>query len=465
MNIQKATLVLCSMVLCVDVCLGQKDCTGVDCPVLQNCIETVLKMGACCPTCVHKGCTCEGYQYYDCVQAGFRQGKVPEGKSYFVDFGSTECSCPQGGGKISCHFIPCPEIPPNCIEISQPADGCQQCGRLGCTHGNKKYEAGHSFQLDRCQVCHCPNEGGKLMCSPVPDCDPNSVNRPIWVKTENRNPVRDINSDHVTPVEPFSKLTLGNTLPLYKQDPPSFGTEDYDYTPAEPSSSTIHNLAQPLESTTVPLAYPDSSSASLSSNYDRRHELREPKKGPNPVRRGEDEVTHNMDPVNTRAQSETSTLLRSTTTQRVATASHTSPEEISERTHKQNSDRVVQDALNNPAHAVSVNKESRHKQSEGSRTENNGISHSVGHKRQEKTSAEHKQHSREERFSTIQFRPTSTTPIKMSEIDQDQPQRQPQTLFNYQAQDVVEDTEGKKGFTQLWPEQQNFNSSYCTKQF
>lgn len=401
-------------------------------------------MGACCPTCIQKGCTCEGYQYYDCVQAGFQQGKVPEGKSYFVDFGSTECSCPQGGGKISCHFIPCPEIPPNCIEILQPADGCQQCGRIGCTHGNKKYEAGHSFQIDRCQVCHCPNKGGRLMCSPIPDCDLNSVNRPIWVKTENSNPLRDINSHHVSPVEPFSKLTLGNTLPLYKQDPPNFGTEDYDYTPAEPSSSTIQDLAQPLESTTEPLAYPDSSSASFSSNYDRRHELREPKKGPNPVRSREDEVTHIIDPITTAAKSETSTLL-TTTTQRVTTESHTSPEEISERTNKQNSDRirVVQDILKNTAHTVSANKESRHKHSEGSHTGNYGVSHSVGHKGQKKASVEQRQRGDEEQFSTIQFRPTSTTPIKMSENDHDQLQRQPQTLSNYQSQDVAEDTEGK----------------------
>uniref|UniRef100_A0A8C9X5K4 Fibulin 2 n=1 Tax=Sander lucioperca TaxID=283035 RepID=A0A8C9X5K4_SANLU len=187
------------------------DCTGVDCPVLQSCIETVLEKGACCPTCTQRGCTCEGYQYYDCIQAGFRKGKVPEGEAYFVDFGSTECSCPQGGGKISCHFIPCPEIPPNCIDISQPADGCPQCGRIGCTYGNKKYEAGHSFQMDNCQVCHCPNDGGRLMCSPIPGCDLRSSNKPMWATTtENNNPLRDISSHddnrQMSPVEPFSKL-------------------------------------------------------------------------------------------------------------------------------------------------------------------------------------------------------------------------------------------------------------------
>uniref|UniRef100_A0A3Q4I264 Fibulin 2 n=1 Tax=Neolamprologus brichardi TaxID=32507 RepID=A0A3Q4I264_NEOBR len=270
----------------------QRDCTGVDCPVLQNCIENVLEKGACCPKCIQNGCTCEGYQYYDCVKAGFRDGKVPEGKSYFVDFGSTECSCPQGGGKISCHFIPCPEISPNCIDILQPADGCLQCGRIGCAHGNKKYEAGHSFQIDHCQVCHCPDEGGRLMCSPIPGCDRRSVNKPMSVTTtENNNPLRDFrgnrNSQQTSLAEPFSKLVRENTLPLYKQDPPSFGTEDYDYTLAEPTSSTIQNLAQPLESTTLPPAYPESSSTSLSSRDERRHRLQE--ESPNTQRSTEDE--------------------------------------------------------------------------------------------------------------------------------------------------------------------------------
>uniref|UniRef100_A0A6Q2X8X7 Fibulin 2 n=1 Tax=Esox lucius TaxID=8010 RepID=A0A6Q2X8X7_ESOLU len=148
----------------------QKDCTGVDCPELVNCLEERLEAGACCTTCLQKGCTCEGYQYYDCVHAGFNNGKVPEGQSYFVDFGSTECLCPVGGGRIGCHFMPCPEVPPNCVEVSEPADGCVTCQRIGCVHDNKKYEAGHSFHLEACQVCHCPTDGGQMICYPVPDC-------------------------------------------------------------------------------------------------------------------------------------------------------------------------------------------------------------------------------------------------------------------------------------------------------
>lgn len=163
----------------LSVCFGQPDCTAVECPQLENCIEESLESGACCALCLQKGCTCEGYQYYDCINAGFKNGKVLEGESYFVDYGSTECSCPVGGGRISCSFISCPEMPPNCIEVSEPADGCMQCQRVGCVHDRQQYEAGHSFHVDSCQVCHCPNEGGELMCYPVPHCDLNKMQKPI----------------------------------------------------------------------------------------------------------------------------------------------------------------------------------------------------------------------------------------------------------------------------------------------
>ncbi|XP_037629473.1 fibulin-2-like [Sebastes umbrosus] len=442
MNIQRATLALCWLILCMDTCLSQKDCTGVDCPVLQTCIETVLEKGACCPTCTQRGCTCEGYQYYDCTQAGFRKGKVPEGESYFVDFGSTECSCPQGGGKISCHFIPCHEIPANCIDILQPQDGCPQCGKIGCTHDNKKYEAGHSFHIDRCQVCHCPNNGGRVMCSPIPGCDLRGSNKPMWVTTtENNDPLRDVSSRHdgrqTSPVEPFSKLALGNTLPLYKQDPPGFGTGDYDYALAGPTSSTIQDLARPLESTTAPPAYPESSSTYFSSHDDRRQELRETQRGYDAERSSE--VTYSMDATTTEAESETTTITR-----RVTTEDHRTPQEISDRTIRHNSgrNRVVPDALKETAHTARGNKGARHsghhKHSQGSRTGSHG-----GRKEQEKVSLEPRQPlGREEQTSypTIQFSPTSRAPVRMRE-DGEQPQRQPQTLHNYQLQDVEGDTE------------------------
>ncbi|XP_037658656.1 fibulin-2 [Choloepus didactylus] len=149
----------------------QQDCTGVECPPLENCIEEALEPGTCCATCVQRGCSCEGYQYYDCLQGGFVRGRVPAGQSYFVDFGSTECSCPLGGGKISCQFMLCPELPPNCIEAVVVADSCPQCGQVGCVHGGRKYPAGHTVHLPPCRACHCPDAGGELICYQLPGCD------------------------------------------------------------------------------------------------------------------------------------------------------------------------------------------------------------------------------------------------------------------------------------------------------
>ncbi|XP_056107381.1 fibulin-2 isoform X2 [Rhinichthys klamathensis goyatoka] len=245
--------------------LCQRDCTGVDCPELHNCIEEVLDTGACCATCVQTGCMCEGYQYYDCISAGFRNGKVKEGESYFVDFGSTECSCPQGGGRISCHFIPCPEIPANCIELSEPADGCIQCERVGCTHLEQKYEAGHTFQIDPCQVCHCPKEGGNLMCYPIPNCDPRLTSNPmLTTTTEESTPERDYRDplqhifNHQGSRGPFNKhipLHSDSNRPfklrMRHADEKEEDEEDYDYPPTDSLASSLRDFAGPTESSII----------------------------------------------------------------------------------------------------------------------------------------------------------------------------------------------------------------------
>ncbi|KAM4651598.1 fibulin-2 [Discoglossus pictus] len=166
------------ILICSKISFGKKDCTDVECEPLENCLEEVNLDDSCCPTCAQFGCLCEGYQFYDCVTVGFKDGKVPEGESYFVDFGSTECSCPSGGGRISCQFMPCPELPPNCIDTLQPADGCIQCGRIGCIHGDNKYDAGYTFHKSACKVCHCPETGGDLMCYALPNCELDGENAP-----------------------------------------------------------------------------------------------------------------------------------------------------------------------------------------------------------------------------------------------------------------------------------------------
>lgn len=235
----------------------QQDCTGVDCPPLDHCIEEVLESGSCCTSCLQKGCTCEGYQYYDCINAGFKNGKVPEGNFYFVDYGSTECSCPAGGGRISCHFISCPDVPPNCIEVSEPADGCVQCERVGCVHGGQKYEAGHSFHIDHCEVCHCPNDGGELMCYAVPDCDPQEVHKPVVTapsgeETANRGdpyPYMFNQRGHMDQLPTtFHQHPHGNE-PLFKSPPLDKNEEDdYDYGPTDLPETVLHSLLIPTQS-------------------------------------------------------------------------------------------------------------------------------------------------------------------------------------------------------------------------
>ncbi|XP_063071853.1 uncharacterized protein fbln2 isoform X2 [Engraulis encrasicolus] len=274
--------------------VGQKDCTGVDCPVLENCIEESLPSGACCATCVQVGCACQGYQYYDCVNAGFQKGKVPEGESYFVDFGSTECSCPEGGGRISCHFIPCPDIPANCIELSEPADGCIQCKRVGCEHHGQKYEAGHTFQMDPCQVCHCPNDGGSLMCYPIPDCDASKIVDPMLTtstREENapHNPLQFI-FQHQGPRDHVSKPLRpgpGDSLPFFphlmnnledEEEEEEEEEMDYDYMPmpTDTPGPPLQDLAAPTEpSIIISATVPESLTPRVGLHRNRKQELRE----------------------------------------------------------------------------------------------------------------------------------------------------------------------------------------------
>ncbi|XP_062872071.1 fibulin-2-like [Trichomycterus rosablanca] len=232
----RRALVVCALALCFRACFGVKDCTGADCPLLDNCIEEVLERGACCATCLKLGCRCEGYQYYDCISAGFRNGKVPAGESYLVDFGSTECTCPAGGGRISCRFIPCPEVPPNCIDLEKHPDACPHCLRVGCVHGSQRYDSGHSFHVDPCLVCHCPDDGGVLMCSQVPDCSSRANRKPV-------PPTNAAKNERFVPAQrgAFSPPTRGhkyptNILPLYTEGTESDENDDYDYSPETTSS-------------------------------------------------------------------------------------------------------------------------------------------------------------------------------------------------------------------------------------
>ncbi|KAK2914538.1 fibulin-2 isoform X1 [Channa argus] len=282
----EVALVRCTLLfLYLTACLCQRDCTGVDCPLLDNCIEEALESGACCASCLQKGCTCEGYQYYDCINAGFKNGKVPEGNSYFVDYGSTECSCPAGGGRISCHFISCPDIPPNCIEVSEPADGCMQCERIGCVQDGQKYDAGHSFHIEPCRVCHCPNEGGKLMCYPVPNCDPKKFHNPVLAATKEEDKVHRHDSypytfDQQRYADQFPTmhhLSPSENVPLFKPlHMDKDEQEDYDYSPTDFAETYPQSLIFPTQSSSSNKVISLSTGADRSdriSLFDRRNKL------------------------------------------------------------------------------------------------------------------------------------------------------------------------------------------------
>ncbi|XP_068170745.1 fibulin-2 isoform X2 [Antennarius striatus] len=278
-SLLRFTFLFVFLIVFLSVCLCQRDCTGVDCPLLDNCIEEVLESGACCASCRQKGCTCEGYQYYDCINAGFKNGKVPEGDSYFVDYGSTECSCPNGGGRISCHFISCPDMPPNCIEVSEPLDGCMQCERVGCVHEGQKYDAGHSFHIDHCQVCHCPTEGGELMCYPVPNCDPEEVKKPMLSTPAEEGPYGF--DQHESTSHGFP---LTGSLPLFKLSSSNKEeSEDYDYSPTDfpetyPQSlvyPTLPPISNKVTSVSEGFDRPDSKSALQSLSGQSKLELKE----------------------------------------------------------------------------------------------------------------------------------------------------------------------------------------------
>ncbi|CAL8325172.1 unnamed protein product [Merluccius merluccius] len=435
MDIRRVALCLSYIILYLDVCLGQKDCTGLDCPDLQNCIEEVLEVGACCATCVRKGCTCEGYQFYDCLQAGYRKGKVPQGESYFVDYGSTECSCPRGGGKISCSFIPCPDVPPNCIELTHPADGCPQCERIGCVHGNKNYNAGHSFQMDPCQVCYCPNDGGHLVCSPMPGCDPYGSKKTAMIPpAENNDPLRD-NSRLLV-----SKLPLDDALPLYKQDPPNFGTDEYDYTLAEPTASLPRDRDQIQESTTSPPTHPEASIISSTSGDDRRTE--EPggtpgsqeQDGKYQVKTHRQLLPHHIEQVTTGAHKDNYkiTSVGTTTTQTVTTENPRLQQEASVKTvrrHDRDWERVAPDA---PALSTPADEEGRtdgHQRHNPSGNSSGRVaSHTQGHEGATEARRE-EQHT----YQIVQLSPTRTAPVRIRG-EGEKPRRQAQTLHNYQTQ-------------------------------
>uniref|UniRef100_A0A670J835 Fibulin 2 n=1 Tax=Podarcis muralis TaxID=64176 RepID=A0A670J835_PODMU len=383
------------LLIWIGISKAQKDCTGVECKQLENCIEEVLEPDECCASCLQHGCTCEGYQYYDCVNVGFINGKVPEGQSYYVDFGSTECSCPKGGGKISCQFMLCPDLPPNCIDAVLPADGCPQCGRIGCLHEEQKYAAGHTFHMPPCKVCHCPNSGGDLMCYVLPDCNESTLNPHSPSDTGDTEPERHYDDSYsydqeapegdTTQVEPPKKF-YSYSAHTEQESMGQEQSEDYDYL----ASSSV---------TPPPLTHPASTTEALPPTATLAHVLHYP---------------------------ETSRATEKSE-ERIYTTSTASTPKARQRHHRT----TIEEE--NARFKIKLNMKKDNKQKENRllvlQESNMTQSHGLNSLQEE---------NEEIKFPKVKFNPTQPSPIALKEDNNRISLKQPQTLYHYTSEEDID---------------------------
>lgn len=405
---------------------AQRDCTGAECQPLDNCIEDVLEPGECCATCLQHGCTCEGYQYYDCVNVGFINGKVPEGQSYFVDFGSTECSCPKGGGKISCQFMLCPELPPNCIDAVVPADGCPQCGRIGCLHEGQKYVAGHTFHMPPCKVCHCPNAGGELMCYQLPDCNAFALNTASPIDAEDSEPERHYDDPYSydqealegdnTQVESPKKYRSYSSH-LEQESISQEQSEDYDYLPASIAPSALAPADPYTEETAAP---PTTPVAMVPSEVRSATERSERKRVPRTTTASLQQVTHKEAPVTTSAPPEH-------TTATTETPKHL--EELERRPKGKQGDKERHEQERGPHSKIKKH----------ARKEEPGNSMYAGFKEVNLTEPSWSKSSHETHegnaFPKVKFSATTSPPVALKEDRSQSSQKQSQTLYRYHPEE------------------------------
>lgn len=422
---------LCSMniillvLIWTGISVAQKDCTGVECKQLENCIEEVLEPGECCASCQQHGCTCEGYQYYDCVNVGFINGKVPEGQSYFVDFGSTECSCPKGGGKISCQFMLCPDLPANCIDAVLPADGCPQCGRIGCVHEDQKYAAGHTFHMPPCKVCHCPNSGGDLMCYLLPDCNESTLIPP------NSSDAGDMETEqhYDDPYSYDQEAPEGDTTQM---EPPkkfysysarteqeSLGqeqSEDYDYLV---NSLTSPSVTHPVSHTDVrvptttigPTHQPETSYATEKSA---------------------ERLYTTMVSTLKEPQAHHETTISSSIPKKEAVAPTEMPQNVAEVERKNLANREKNEQQENARFKVKLTLKKDNKQKENKLTslKESNLTQSQGPNSLKEKYEDH--------FPKVKFNPTPASPVALKDESNRISQKQSQTLFHYQPEEDVD---------------------------
>uniref|UniRef100_A0ACB8EHU5 Uncharacterized protein n=1 Tax=Sphaerodactylus townsendi TaxID=933632 RepID=A0ACB8EHU5_9SAUR len=416
--------ILFLVLIWIGISKGQTDCTGVECKNLENCIEEMLEPGECCAACLQHGCTCEGYQYYDCVNVGFINGKVPEGQSYFVDFGSTECSCPKGGGKISCQFMLCPDLPPNCIDAVLPSDGCPQCGRIGCVQDDQKYAAGHTFHVPPCKVCHCPNSGGDLMCYELPDCNESTLNPHNLPERDEVEPERHYDDPYsydqeapdgdTTQVEPPKKY-YSYSAHTEQESVGQEQSEDYDYlasivTPSSllPSVSHIEE-ALSLTPTSAPTHNTQTSHASENN----------------------EERTSTITMSTTKEQQTSHKMTTANTIQKELVVTTTGISQYMAEMERKNRARHEQEENARFKIKLNMKKDNKQKENKLTRFKESNTTHSQGlnflHEKQE-----------DDHFPKVKFNPTPPSPIALKEEHNQISPKQPQALYHYQPEEDVD---------------------------
>lgn len=118
--------------------------------------------GSCCPPCPQP-CTCPPYLESDCEMQGFALGRVPAGRSFYIDFARKLCTC-HPLGDITCAPL-CPPPASPCRALGSPvADGCPRCV---CYDEEEVAVPAGSVTTRGSQTCTCPVYGGQLQCKPA----------------------------------------------------------------------------------------------------------------------------------------------------------------------------------------------------------------------------------------------------------------------------------------------------------
>ncbi|XP_064559125.1 fibulin-2-like [Zonotrichia leucophrys gambelii] len=114
----------------------------------------------CCAPCP-RSCPCPPHLQPDCELHGFPGGRVPAGRSFYIDFARRLCRCGDSGD-IACSTL-CPRPEPACRALGSPvADGCPRCVCYGPE--GMAVPAGASVRSGSRQ-CRCPALGGDLECA------------------------------------------------------------------------------------------------------------------------------------------------------------------------------------------------------------------------------------------------------------------------------------------------------------